>query len=440
LFDMALTKGRAGPIESELRHAEGRHIPVRLLARRLAQRDEMLVLLGVEDISETRRLQSRLLQTQKMQAIGQLAGGVAHDFNNLLCVIMANAAVLRHTLEEGAAAESPLDHIEQASERAAALTSQLLAFSRQEMIQMQHLDLDVIIRESELLLRRLLDDDISLEVNVDEDIPTVRGDAGQIQQVVMNLVINAREALHVTGGRIEVHLSSTRDATDKPAARIVVSDNGPGIDDEARSRIFQPFFTTKTHGTGLGLATVQEIISGLGGSVDVESAPGLGANFTVTIPAAQETRHPSRELPAFMDIPVEGCVVIVDDEPLVREAAARALEHAGIEFHLAADAHQALAALEKIGDRAAILVTDVVMPVISGRELSARARDLYPGLPVLYMTGYTDDTILRHGVETAEVELLRKPFSPRLLVHAIKKTIARADRSRDVWKSMGTMD
>ena len=431
LFDMALTKGRAGPIESELLHGEGNHIPVRLLARRLAQRDEMLVLLGVEDISETRQLQSRLLQTQKMQAIGQLAGGVAHDFNNLLCVIMANAAVLRHRLEEDATAKSPIDHIEQASERAAALTTQLLTFSRQEMIQMQRLDLAAIIRESEMLLHRLLDDNIRLEVIVDDDIPAVRADAGQIQQVVMNLVINAREALHGSGGRIEVHLSSIRDATDSPAARINVSDNGPGIDDDARPQIFKPFFTTKAHGTGLGLATVHEIVTALGGTVDVESVPGHGANFTVTIPAAQETGQPPRESSAFMDMPVEGCVVVVDDEPLVREAAARALEYTGIEFRMAADARQALAALEEIGDRAAILVTDVVMPEIGGRELAARARDLRPALPVLYMTGYTDDTILRHGVETAEVELLRKPFSPRLFVYAIKKTIARAARSRN---------
>jgi PAS domain S-box-containing protein len=241
LFDMALTKGRAGPIESELRHGKGNYIPVRLLARRLPQRDGMLVLLGVEDISETRRLQSRLLQTQKIQAIGQLAGGVTHDFNNLLCVIMANAAILRNTLDMDAATASPIDHIEQASERAAALTSQPLTFSRQEMIQMRRLDLSVIIRESEMLLRRLIDDDIRLEVIVDDDIPAVRGDAGQIQQVVMNLVINAREALHGTGGHIEVHLSSIHDAADRPAATIIVSDDGPGIDADARSKIFQPF-------------------------------------------------------------------------------------------------------------------------------------------------------------------------------------------------------
>jgi len=155
---------------------------------------------------------------------------------------------------------------------------------------------------------------------------------------------------------------------------------------------------------------VHEIITGLGGAVDVESTPGQGANFTVTIPAARETWQPARESSTFIDTPVEGCVVVVDDEPLVREAAAR----------------QALAAIEEIGDRAAILVTDVVMPEIGGRELSARARHLHPGLPVLYMTGYTDDMILRHGVEAVEVELLRKPFSPRLLVYAIKKAIVRA--------------
>jgi len=426
LFDTALARERAGPAEIEFRQASGNFIPVRVMARRLAQRGEVLVLVGVEDISETRSLQSRLLQTQKMQAIGQLAGGVAHDFNNLLCVIMANAAVLRHRLDGDESSISLTDHIEKASERAAALTSQLLACSRQEIIRMQHLDLGAVIRESDQLLRRLLDDDIRLEIVIEDGTPRVRGDAGQVQQIVMNLVINAREALHGAGGTIELHLGPVRDAANKSAARITVSDDGPGIADDIRSQIFQPFFTTKTHGTGLGLATVHEITTAMGGTVGVECPPARGAIFSITFPAAPHADHLAPQTPAPLDIAVEGCVVVVDDEPLVREAAARALRQAEIEFRVAANARQALDAIEELGTRAAILVTDVVMPGMGARELTSRATALQPGLPVLYITGYTDDTVLRHGVAAEEVELLRKPFSPALLVNAIKRAIAKS--------------
>jgi len=426
LLDRALARGGAGPVESELLCSNGGFIPVRISGRRLHQRDGMFVLLGIEDISETRRLQSQLLQAQKMDAIGKLASSVAHDLNNILCVIMSNVGVLELKYGKDETAVSHIRDIELASRRAAALTSQLLSFSRKGLIQRTRLDPAKIIRESEQLLRHFIDDNIEFTVTVDEKTPLVRGDVTQFLQIIMNLVINARDALNDVGGVIEIHAVPCSYAGNALAACISVSDNGPGIEPAVRSRIFEPFFTTRENGTGMGLATAHDIVSGMGGTIGVESGAGAGTTFFIRLPAAMATEDSENVVLQPADVPVDGCVLVVDDEPLVREASVRALEYVGIQVRAAADASGALAILEELGDRVAILVTDVVMPGMGGRELATKARALYPRLPVLYMTGYTDDMILRHGVETEEVELLRKPYSPQVFLDVIKRTIARA--------------
>jgi PAS domain S-box-containing protein len=426
LLDDAVTLGSAGPVETELVNASGVFAPVRLLAHRLQHRAEVLVLLGVEDITERRRLQSQLLHTQKMQAIGKLAGGIAHDFNNILTVMMINLGSLRSMFCSHDSADRLMDQIDLACKRAAALTSRLLVFSRQDVIQRRPLDPARIIEESKQFLQPLLDDDVTLSVVIDGVLPSVRGDEGQLLQVVMNLVVNAGEALRGRGGCIELKLSPRPESGSITGAGIRVSDNGPGIDSGIIAHIFQPFYTTKAHGTGLGLATVHDIVTAMGGTIEVESAPGQGTVFAVTLPGIREEDASEQESPDLAVSDVDGCVVIVDDEPLVREASARALQLDGIEVRAVASAVQALAAIEELGDRMALLVTDVVMPEMGGRELAARAAELCPGLPVLYMSGYTDDTILRHGVETATVNFLRKPFTPQVLVHAVKRTLVRS--------------
>lgn len=430
LLDRAETRGQQGPVESELLHSDGHCVPVRLQARRLEQREGVLVLLGIEDISETRRLQSQLLHAQKMDVIGKLASSVAHDLNNILCVIMSNAGVLglMHSTDE--ATITRIGDIELASRRAAALTTQLLGFGRKELIQRTRLEPGDIFRESEQLLRHLLDADIDFSVVVDDATPAVRGDVTQFLQIIMNLVINARDALVPGGGEIRLRCAPCRLDGGAPAACITVTDNGAGIVPDIRPRIFEPFFTTRAHGTGMGLATVHDIVADMGGNIRVESTHGQGATFTVCLPAVASAGPAEPEVLPPVDETVEGCVVIVDDDPLVREASARALVYAGIDVRAAADADQALAILEELGGHAAILVTDVVMPGTGGRELVTRAQQLIPGLPVLYITGYTDDAVLRRGVETERVDLLRKPYSPKLLIDVIKRTIARAARRR----------
>jgi PAS domain S-box-containing protein len=426
LLDDAVSLGSAGPIETELINAAGVFMPVRLLARRLEHQADVLVLLGVEDLTERRRLQSQLLHTQKMQAIGKLAGGIAHDFNNILTVMMINLGSLRSMFDSRNSADRLMDQIDLACKRAAALTSRLLVFSRQDVIQRRPLDPASIIEESEAFLRPLLDDDVTLSVVIDGVSPSLRADAGQLLQVVMNLVVNAGDALRGRGGNIELKLSPLPETGSITGSCISVSDNGPGIESGIIPHIFQPFYTTKAHGTGLGLATVHDIVAGMGGIIEVESAPGQGTVFLVTLPGIKDEDAVEQESPDPGVLVVEGCVVIVDDEPLVREASARALIQDGIEVRVVASAGQALAAIEELGDRTALLVTDVVMPGMGGRELAARAAEQCPGLPVLYMSGYTDDTILRHGVETATVNFLRKPFTPQVLVHAVKRTLARS--------------
>jgi CheY-like chemotaxis protein len=339
---------------------------------------------------------------------------------------MVNAGTLRDQVAEGSQAEKIISQIELVSKRAATLTSRLLTFSRRDILKPQVLDPVSIAKESKGFLKPLLDDNVNLDVSIDGKPPPVKCDAAQLLQVIMNVVINAGEALRGQGGKIALKVAPQRKAGCITGTRISVTDNGPGIDDAIRAHMFQPFVTTKAHGTGLGLATVRDIVTGAGGSIDVTSGPGQGTTFTFVLPAHSGGVRADQESPAVVDLPVNGCVVIVDDEPLVREASARALEQAGIEVRVADGAESALAIIEELGNRAALLLTDVVMPHMGGRELAARAAEILPNLPVLYMTGYTDDTILLHGVEAHSVELLRKPFSPQILVHTVKLTLARA--------------
>jgi len=421
LIATTLSEGAAGPAEGTIRSGDAL-TPVRLVTRRLASGGQPNVLVAIEDMTERRRLQAQVLQTQKMQAIGQLAGGVAHDFNNLLTAILGSATLLRMRAPD--AHQELIESIIYASERAAAVTGRLLAFSRQEMVRPRRVDLSALVRGLELLLTRLVGEDVALAFEVGEDVPEVRADPGQVEQIVMNLVVNARDALP-TGGRIDVKLHRCSRSTGD-AACLVVSDDGAGMDAETRARVFEPFFTTKSNGTGLGLATVHDIVRGCGGAVEIDSEVGRGTTVHVSLPA--DDARPDDEAPQTGPPelgPIDGAVLVVDDEPLVRQATERMLRHEGLSVVTAASGEEALAHLEREHASTALVLSDVVMPDAGGRELVERIGARWPSIRVVLMTGYTDDDILRKGVESSDVPLVRKPFSRDQLLEAIALALGR---------------
>jgi PAS domain S-box-containing protein len=408
-----------GPYETELQ-LDDRTLPVRIDSCRSEWDGRPALFLGVEDMTERLQLQARLLHTQKMQAIGKLAAGVAHDFNNLLTVIRFNVETLGYELAGDPKKQKLTEQIDLAAERAAALTSQLLTFSRQALVELRQVALSPVLGDAERLLTRLLEDNIELQLDIEVagDEPEVRADPGQLLQVVMNMVINARDAIAGAGGKITIGLRYEREA-ERPFAVLTISDDGEGIDEQTAARIFDPFFTTKTHGSGLGLATVQDIVNAMEGTIQVDSEIGRGTSFTIKLPALAHVpaarRDDTGEWPQL-----RGAVLVVDDETAVRDAAAAALRREKIPVYAVSDG---AAALELLRDNADIvaMVTDVVMPGMGGRELAERARELRPDLPVLFVSGYTDDTILLQGIAAEEVSPLRKPFSSRGLLGALHR-------------------
>jgi signal transduction histidine kinase/ActR/RegA family two-component response regulator len=391
------------------------------------------------DVAErTRELetaQQRLAQSQKLEAIGRLAGGIAHDFNNLLTVIAGRSAVLIDQLgpEDGRGRHAALIH--QSAERAAALTRQLLAFGRRQILQPTTLDLNAVAGQLEPLLRRLIGENIDLRVSLDPALGPVRADASQIEQVIMNLVVNARDAMP-GGGQLtlttadteldEAYARRTLGVVAGPHVLLSVTDTGTGMDADTRARIFEPFFTTKEPGlgTGLGLATVYGIVKQSGGHISVYSEPGRGTTFKVFLPrvAAEPAAVP---VPARNEAPAGGheTILLVEDEPEVRALAREILERLG--YAVLAAGHPGEVAALLSGRRAPIdlLLTDVVMPHMSGRELADIVLRGYPEMRVLYMSGYTDDAIVHHGVLDPGTAFLPKPFSARTLAAKVREVL-----------------
>jgi signal transduction histidine kinase len=377
---------------------------------------------------ELARTEADLRQSQKMDAIGRLAGGIAHDFNNLLTVITGHSSLLREmpgdlTAEE---AQASLEEIQRAGNQAAALTRQLLAFSRKQVLQARLVNLNEIVRDLESMLGRLIGERIALTTELAPDLRTLSVDPGQIQQVLMNLVVNARDAMP-DGGRIVI---GTRNAdgvpttagppepADGPCVVLTVSDNGHGMSAQTRAQIFEPFFTTKAEGkgTGLGLATVYGIVRQSGGWIDVASEPGTGTTFTLYFPAAQAPPQPAELATHESAARGTASILVVEDQPEVRELAVAALRRAGHDVAEATDGDEALA---RFGDRAGaftLLLTDVVMPGLNGRELALRLRDRNPTLLVLFMSGYTDEILDQQQLVGPGSAFVAKPFTPSTLV------------------------
>lgn len=373
---------------------------------------------------ELRLGETQLRQSQKMEAVGQLAGGIAHDFNNLLTAITGYSDLLLEDLAPNDPRRLDIDEIRAAARRAASLTQQLLAFSRKQVLQPRVLSLNEVVTNAEKLLRRLIGEDIALQTRLDPAIGAIMADPAQLEQVIVNLAVNARDAMP-NGGRLVLGTANvTFDAAGAAGDAVVpagayvqltVSDTGMGMDDETKARLFEPFYTTKGpgKGTGLGLSTVYGIVKQSGGFIWVNSEPARGTTFDMCLPRVDAAVEELTTTARAQDVPRgTETILLVEDEPALRTVARRALERQGYVVLEAADADTALGLASRHHGPLDLLVTDVVMPGGSGPELATRLVAARPHVKVLYMSGYTDEAIVHHGVLEAGVAYLGKPFSP----------------------------
>ena len=392
----------------------------------------------LQDISERRRLEEQLRRAQRMEALGHLASGVAHDFNNLLTVIRVETDFLEEDIREDDPLQNELREIRRAVERAAGLTRQLLAFSRKQILRPRVLDLNELVRDTSTMLRRLIGEDVELVTTLADNLPPVMADAGQLEQVLVNLAVNARDAMPDGGVlMIETALATPNGDVAAFAAgesiTLTVADTGAGIEQGIQPRIFDPFFTTKPagKGTGLGLSTVLGIVEQSGGHVSVASEPGHGARFTVRLPraAADVIGHDQPPVSNVRGHEAQrATVLIVEDKETLRTLAQRTLERQGYVVLAAEDGFEALALSESFSGAIDLLLADMVLPGLSGRDVASRLVQGRPGLRVLYMTGFTDDQVFQVGVLDAGVNVLEKPFSAAQLSEAVRRAL-RVDRS-----------
>jgi two-component system cell cycle sensor histidine kinase/response regulator CckA len=376
------------------------------------------------DITDYRRLEEQLRLAQKMEAVGKLAGGVAHDFNNLLSVILTYTSLVLDELPPGAPVRDELEEVRRAGERAAALTRQLLVFSRQQPLLPQVMDLGQVLLGMEKMLRRMLGDSIRLELR-STATRKVHADVSQVEQIVMNLVLNARDAMP-RGGRVTVDLS---DGDDLPHVVLSVSDTGVGMDTSTRERLFEPFFTTKPEGTGLGLSTVQSIVQQSRGHIYVTSEPGQGTIFRIYLPSTDRpAEHPAAPASSPATLRGSETILLVEDDDQVREMNRAILQRQGYVVLDARQGEEALSVSERFAAEIHLLLTDVVMPRMSGRELAERLSSVRPTMRVLYLSGYAPDVIAYHGVSGAAVSgngvaFLAKPFLPEVLLRKVRQVL-----------------
>jgi PAS domain S-box-containing protein len=385
----------------------------------------------VLDVTERSLLEEQLRQAQKMEAVGRLAGGIAHDFNNILTIIQSYAELLINDLEPDAKWRVEVEAIRGAADRATALSRQLLSFSRREVIIPRDLDLNEVIRGMETIVRRLLRQGMEAEFEYGPVPLNVRVDAGQLEQVLMNLAINAVDAMP-GGGTLRIRTSRGTQMPlpdgpcDQDCAVLTVSDTGSGMTREVLERLFEPFFTTKPagQGTGLGLATTYAIVRDAKGVIRVDSTPGDGSEFEVYLPISTtpEPAPEQRESPAKGSTlsPAHERILLAEDEPAIRQALARVLRTNGYEVIEASNGGEALRLAEAEPGTIELLLTDVMMPGIGGKELAQRLREIRPGLRVILMSGYTDDELLRAELGDARYEFLQKPFAARTVVEAVR--------------------
>jgi two-component system, cell cycle sensor histidine kinase and response regulator CckA len=389
---------------------------------------------------ERRSLEARLAQAERLEALGQLAGGVAHDFNNLLTVVVNCAAFVAPVVEHDAEARDDVAQIERAAARGAELTRSLLAFSRREPVHPEVVDVNALVVETCALLERTLGDDVDVEVQGDPGLWPVTVDPGSLSQVLMNLAVNARHAMP-SGGRLSFRTTNVAlgdlaaPAQQLPPGRyvrITVVDTGIGMEPDVQARAFDPFFSTRPSGvgTGLGLASAFGAVTQAGGQIQLYSEPGVGTAVKVHLPAAGQPVGAVTPPPAEGEVDLTGIqVLLVEDAPEVRQLAARVLEHAGVDVVVAGGGEEALAVLAA-GQRPDLLVTDVMMPVLTGPELAERVGALLPGLPVVFVSGYPEGVLSHGGVVDQGVHLVEKPFSEDDLLRAVRTAVGRSDETR----------
>ncbi len=388
----------------------------------------------VRDVTDQRRLQQQVLQSQKMEAVGRLAGGVAHDFNNLLTVITSYSDLLLEDLAPGDAKRDDLEQVRKAADGAAALTRQLLAFSRQQVVEPRVVSLNTVVEGLQKILRRVIGEDIEVTIALAPDLESVRADVGQLEQVLMNLVVNARDAMP-TGGRLTVETANVEHdpeyARDREAAAVrrfamlAVTDTGCGMDEATKARIFEPFFTTKEtgKGTGLGLATVYGIVKQAGGFIWVYSEPGQGTSFKIYLPAVDATAERTTAAATTPAPRGTETVLLVEDAAAVRAVTKQILERQGYAVLEAPDGEAGLRLAQRHRGVIHLLLTDVVMPRVGGRELAEQLARLRPDVKVLYASGYTDDSVVRHGILESGTAYLQKPFSPESLARKVRDVL-----------------
>jgi hypothetical protein len=388
-----------------------------------------------EDVTAHRELEEELRQAHKMEAIGRLAGGVAHDFNNLLTVIGGYARMLF----DGAHAEDPtrakLEQILAASDRASVLTMQLLAISRRQAVQLKVVNANHLLSNMASLLRRIIGEHITIETAFDPELTCIRIDPHQLEQVVMNLAANARDAMPNAGRfRIETSMAQAADKQGEDggrgtakSVRLRISDTGCGMDDRTRERAFEPFFTTKGvgKGTGLGLSMVYGFVRQNHGTIHVVSEPGQGTIFDLYFPAQSEREsEPESPVNRFSKTDAIETVLVAEDEPAVRELVRQTLEQRGYKVLEAKDGYEALRVFEERKGEIHLVLTDVIMPLMNGRELAKRLESIRPGMKIVYMSGYTDEVLAFHGFAQPEIEFIQKPFTPSELAEKVELALS----------------
>ncbi|HEV2591606.1 MAG TPA: PAS domain S-box protein [Gaiellaceae bacterium] len=406
--------------EARMRRKDGREVWVRLGVSLIRDYEGNPVhfVAHVEDVSERHALELQLRQAQKMEAVGRLAGGIAHDFNNLLTAISGYTEFLIGSIEDERQRRHA-EEIKRAAQRAASLTGQLLAFSRRQVLQPRVVNLNAIVTDMDMMLRRLIGEDVELVFHADQSLGAVRADPTQIEQVIINLVVNARDAMP-SGGSLTIETMNVAEG-DAELVVMRLTDTGIGMTEDQRQRLFDPFFTTKEGGTGLGLATVYGIVEQSGGTIVVDSEPGIGTSFRITLPrVANEAEAPAPPLPVTPPRVGTETILLVEDEAVVRRLVAEILETSGYTVLQAGDGPSALELLRRNNRPVELLLTDVVMPGMSGREVAQAVTSMRPGTQVLYMSGYTGSVIDHHGILEQGVAFLQKPFTADDLTRSIR--------------------